>query len=133
MKKTIPYLLLFVMILGSVFSDRPVYAAQCALDHVWVEGYHTQGGAWIPGFCRPIKKTGYKWIEGRSGPDGRWIPGYWKPIGLASKNRVWVPGRVNEHGVRAPGHWRQKYDDPKKIWVPGHYNPKGQWIPGHWR
>ena len=100
MKKTIPYLLLFVMILGTVFPIGPCTRRNARWTRLGGRIPYT-GRRLDSGFCRPIKKTGYKWIEGRQRPrravDSRLLETHRagveeQGLGARPRQRAWGPG-----------------------------------------
>ena len=107
------------------------YRPQVRVGFTWTNGYW-QGGIYIPGFWRPVKKhaRGYMWVPGHW-YGGRWVKGLWRYT--RRSGYVWIPGHWNNEGVWAHGHWRPKNHRRGYVWIPGHWDQHEHWKFGQWR
>ncbi len=97
---------------------------------VWVEGYYTEDGRYVPGHWRPVGSgpEGYVWEPGFF--DGKyWVDGFWRPGALAGM--AWVEAAYDADGLFRAGYWEPVQPNSGHVWIPGWFDGHS-WQPGHW-
>lgn len=120
------------LLLPAVAEARPRHApAHRPAPHVRVvpvaPAVRVVVSPWMFGY-RPAPRTGWVWVDGYTTADGAYMPGYWAPA-TPRPGYDWVPGHW-EGDRYVEGYWREAYR-PGFTWVDGYYD-RGQWIDGYW-
>jgi hypothetical protein len=141
-----------------VYPHQPYWRPPYRDGWVWVDGYYTSYGYWVPGrwrpttpaprygyvwanggwdggayvdgYWRPESRSGWEWVEGYYLEDGTWVWGYWRPTTAGPRGYVWEPGFFDGESY-VDGFWRPEFR-PGYTWVSAFYDQDGVYHGGYW-